>query len=285
MRAVKHDQNNLFHRCVEDLHKWNTVSTTASYITGVIGRAQRFIVPNAGDMIVGRRISEFSNLLQRLPYPEIALLSFHKPERNGAIYSRIRHITVCSEFAAHGQAQPGFILSSCAQIDSRGWMPVMPPCQVLLTDSEEIGMYSLGEASKEGRNSPFQYLNALVQHEQADLGLSAITELLILLSLSNAGTAHVEPSEALNKKRIASNKLPLYDYHVLTIDGEEVFDRRGNASSGEGVRSHFRRGHIRRLNDDRRVWVRHTVVHGKRPGFVDKEYDLSKLAQKHSERS
>jgi hypothetical protein len=138
--------------------------------------------------------------------------------------------------------------------------------------------------AKAESTGPFAYLQNQ-EYALVDSAFSAIVELLSLLSVANVSTKLILPPEALNKKRIASNKLPLYDYHVLTIDGEEVFDRRGNAASGEGVRSHFRRGHIRRLNDGRRVWVRHTVVHGKRPGFVDKEYNLSKLAQKHSERS
>jgi hypothetical protein len=85
----------------------------------------------------------------------------------------------------------------------------------------------------------------------------------------------MEPSARLNKKRLLHDRQPLYSYHVLVVDGE-CWDRPETAQSDEkgGVRSHLRRGHIRRLDETRHVWVRATYVHGSRPGFVDKDYTL-----------
>lgn len=101
-----------------------------------------------------------------------------------------------------------------------------------------------------------------------------VLSLCVMLSLQNVKPVKVEPPVKLNRKRESNGELPLYSYHVLEVDGS-LWDSESDAVHGEGsgVRSHMRRGHVRRIhNPDRRIWVRATMVTGSRPGFVDKEY-------------
>jgi hypothetical protein len=98
-----------------------------------------------------------------------------------------------------------------------------------------------------------------------------------MLSLHNVSTKEIASPAALNKKRQRNGKLPLYDYHVLAVDGSEVYGRDSDDKTDREIRSHFRRGHIRRLDETRRVWVRATIVHGSAKGFVDKDYDVRVL--------
>ena len=106
-------------------------------------------------------------------------------------------------------------------------------------------------------------------------GYLPIAELMVMLSLSNVTTSIVEGPKRLNKKRIKKGKLPVYDYHVLTIDGKKTHDIKNKLDSDRTIRSHFRRGHIRTLQDKRKIWVKHCYVHGKKDGFIDKDYKVA----------
>jgi hypothetical protein len=102
-----------------------------------------------------------------------------------------------------------------------------------------------------------------------------VSNLWAMLSLDNVKHRSIEPPKMLAGRRRSKRRRKLYSYHVLDIDGV-VWDRDHDAITGRGsgVRSHLRRGHIRRLSDGRRVWVRPTYVHGSVPGFVDKDYNV-----------
>lgn len=80
----------------------------------------------------------------------------------------------------------------------------------------------------------------------------------------------------INEKRLRKGKLPLYDYHVLTLDIGDSKETPGSATPGAGTgraapRQHLRRGHIRRL-EERIVWVNSTIVGNQ--GFVSKDYSV-----------
>lgn len=65
-----------------------------------------------------------------------------------------------------------------------------------------------------------------------------------------------------------------FDYHVLSINGEAWDSPYETVSGHGGKRSHLRRGHIRRLANDKRTWVKATYVKGSREGFVKKDYEV-----------
>jgi len=102
----------------------------------------------------------------------------------------------------------------------------------------------------------------------------ALHNLCVMLSLGNVKTKKISPPCKLQKARERKGKAPLYSYHVLDVDGELWDGPRISTGEGQGKRSHLRRGHIRRLDERRRVWVRACLVHGSIPGFVDKDYKI-----------
>lgn len=79
----------------------------------------------------------------------------------------------------------------------------------------------------------------------------------------------------INRKRLQKNKPPIFAFRTLHITGEPA--ERGEQGAGDRAtpRLHLRRGHIRRLADGRKVWVRSAVVGSKASGFIAKEYAVA----------
>jgi hypothetical protein len=78
----------------------------------------------------------------------------------------------------------------------------------------------------------------------------------------------------LNKKRADNGKLPLFDYHVVSLAKKS---RPSSLPTSHGThrspRMHFRRGHWRHFAGFR-TWVRWTLAGNPDLGFIDKEYRL-----------
>ena len=107
--------------------------------------------------------------------------------------------------------------------------------------------------------------------------VNAYFDLCLALACSNVSTEkHLAPA-ALNKRRIKAGKLPLRDFHVLKIAGQNGGE--GGGIGRPGFRSHLRRGHIRRLGPARITWVNATMVRGSKPGFVEKTYSVGGQAK------
>jgi len=99
-----------------------------------------------------------------------------------------------------------------------------------------------------------------------------------LLSLLNAlacANVRIERSEPKKNAKI-KGALPFDAYHVLVVDTH----RRAPGGEGKGgshrsPREHLRRGHIRRLQSGKRVWVNATIVAaGRGGGVVRKDYSV-----------
>lgn len=108
-----------------------------------------------------------------------------------------------------------------------------------------------------------------------DYAARIIINMTVLLGTVGARADVVTPPPSIQAARKRRGKLAFMDYHILNIGGD-VFDS-PHVTTGAGAkkRSHLRRGHIRHLTrGDRYVWVRDTFVHGKRDGFVAKDYAI-----------
>jgi hypothetical protein len=68
---------------------------------------------------------------------------------------------------------------------------------------------------------------------------------------------------ALNKSRVKKGKLPIPTTHIVRID-PRVLGAGGGSGSGHHAspRPHYRRGHIRRLDEGRTTWVKACIVAG-----------------------
>lgn len=93
-----------------------------------------------------------------------------------------------------------------------------------------------------------------------------------VIGCSNVELTDNKPPAALNKKRAKAGKLPLFEYKTLVLKVGK-----GSARSADGggthasPRVHLRRGHVRRIDATRRVWVQSCVV-GSKHGMVAKDY-------------
>lgn len=108
-------------------------------------------------------------------------------------------------------------------------------------------------------------------------------EFLAAINCSNVGMETVTASAALNSKRIKNGKRPFFDYKVLDIDvGASGGSRTGSTGLGASVRTHLRRGHIRRLGEkfgNKVLWINATMVNASSTkGVVDKAYRMKKQA-------
>jgi len=103
--------------------------------------------------------------------------------------------------------------------------------------------------------------------------LSAIVGLWRLLQVHDTKTQVVPLPKVHESNTRKWGKKGTYDYHVLSVGGEIWDSPHETTDSGGGVRSHLRRGHIRRLSG-KTTWVRSTYVHGSREGFVEKDYEV-----------
>lgn len=79
----------------------------------------------------------------------------------------------------------------------------------------------------------------------------------------------------INRKRIAKGKMPFFSYRTLHITP----DRQARAEECLGgthssPRLHLRRGHVRRISDGRKIWVRPSLVGDKSKGFAAKDYEV-----------
>lgn len=263
-------ERNVFHKAAEAIGDRFGHSRLGSFIHESLIKSQKFIVPDAGQMLAGKAFDDFKESL-RLPFDRISL--FREVHLDGA---RIPHICVAvSPHVVGADCQADFYVADCMGIPGHegAWSLSRPIGIQLHRIGGGIQTFEIEGAKDEER----ALTGYAADHSEGFGALNAISELLLMLSLDNVSTRLIEAPQKLNAKRLGQGKLPLYDYHVLLVDGEETARSDGSDSLDRMVRAHFRRGHIRRLPDSRRVWVRAAYVHGRADGFVDKDY-LVKLA-------
>lgn len=103
-----------------------------------------------------------------------------------------------------------------------------------------------------------------------------------VMNCGNIETDKAIPSAKLNKKRMAQNKIPLFEYHILSLSaGSQPGRGESGGGSHASPRMHLRRGHIRILSGSKKpVWVNAAVVGHSGHGQIVKEYDTRKMAPK-----
>jgi hypothetical protein len=113
----------------------------------------------------------------------------------------------------------------------------------------------------------------LIVHDIGD-EVAAVLEVLEALAVSNVTSeplAKVDPKK--NARRVKAGKSPIWETRVLVINPHRA---QGQAGASQGVRTgpreHLRRGHIRRLEDGRRIWVQSCLVGSAERGRIDKSY-------------
>lgn len=103
-----------------------------------------------------------------------------------------------------------------------------------------------------------------------DLFDEVLTPLVVtaILNCGNAGVKNVEAPAKLNKKRASSGKEPIPGYSYISITAPPSKGKQGTqGGSHASPRSHLRRGHIRRYETGKHIWIQATIVNaGKNAG-------------------
>ena len=221
-------------------------------------RAQRFYIPNPLEAIV----REKDALLHRhihMPFSEVALLVsvvndtgetdwllILVNQKPGDINLRVQYLQMIPQFGDWGYT----------------------PVYLQVDYNHEGGGYAsdiLYKVFSRDKCKEFK--------EEFDYVVAVIYAFSTVLEACNVKHTNAPVPIKLQKKRIKSGKQKLLDYHVLSIGGEVWDSPHEHTGTGEGKRSHLRRGHIRRL-EAKSVWVRSTYVHGSKEGFVRKDYEV-----------
>jgi hypothetical protein len=186
----------------------------------------------------------------RAPYPN-TLLQFETPSSPGA-----SHAIVLWREQPDGSVQ--IVVAQRGR--DKAWVTVAP---TTVTKNEDGGFH-YERLGYDERNTEF----AMLMHARA-------MNLFYILGCSNVETADNPALAALNKKRAKAGKCPVLEYKtlVLKIDAQRTSGQAGGGTHAS-PRVHLRRGHVRRLETGRRVWVQACVV-GSTHGMVLKDYRVT----------
>lgn len=105
----------------------------------------------------------------------------------------------------------------------------------------------------------------------------AVLELIEAMSCSNV-THEAIPAQKQNKSAIKRGALPFDEYRVLVVKTGYNKEYQSHGGTHGSPREHLRRGHIRNLNNGKRIWINSCVVNAGIGGRIEKSYDMRKAA-------
>ena len=115
------------------------------------------------------------------------------------------------------------------------------------------------------------------QSELATMLGEQIKAIAIALDAEVAMSEVMRAPHKLNQARERRGKLPIFDYHVVSLAHRSRAPRLRSAAGEEGTythkRLHFRRGHWRHF-ENHKTWIKWMLVGDPELGFIDKHYKL-----------
>jgi len=284
-----------FRRAVDDVRLSAQRVPANGFIAAALEAAQYFYLPEAYNPVEGKLLDADLQQIFHLPFPITAVLSecdFYEDARTSTGYIETADsisIGVEPEYwrkfapaRLDPFQQPGVtggwaLMSASYSNEVKRWV-AMPYIGIVRYHADRPGCEICLKSMPQSALGMMPMLNA----EQQDVvlrdygrDLNRLQNLCLMLSCHNVQKHRVTAPVAMNKNRTRKNRAPWPDYHVLKVDGV-LWDRNPSKNTGgPGYRSHFRRGHRREFKPGHFTWVTQTLVHGKAPGFVDKEYDMT----------
>ncbi len=277
-----------FIQALEDVQKWQdtTVVPVENKICAeALQHSERFYMPDAVNIIDGRKFGEDIKEVCRLPYDCISLLSAYNFEG----YSKTA-LKISVAFNVDGKQNSRFKWVQ-RQESFRGWIGMSIIChpaskewvhspslvKCCFPEGEEgIHLTRIDTATE----TDFERLTTVTEDSwmrECYEDVHSLMNLCVLLSLHNVQSCNVKVPYKINAKRFKKRKAKLPDYSVLVLNGEKLGAKAGGKRPLSDRRSHLRRGHIRRLSEDRRIWVNSCLVRGKSNGFLAKEYRVNNV--------
>lgn len=232
-------------------------------------RAPRFFLPHDGIVGTGDK-SDLAKLVTpiRIPYPTIVI-------EFSVAWGRIIHIVYESLSEEQEPITNVYTVRSWNDNNRHAW----EPGHKLIAFRTAENPFAMPTAHTYGIRGDVVDLNTGQSGGDADPGGTeahgawAVLFLILALQCCNVQLETIPAPVALNKKRLAHGKLPFVEYKILTVAGRQT------AFTGEGThaspRQHIRRGHIRRISDNRTVWVNQCLVGNPNKGFIVKDYRVT----------
>lgn len=114
----------------------------------------------------------------------------------------------------------------------------------------------------------------MLQDDVFVYAMKQVRAICIALDAEIATHEIVRAPTKLNAARAKLGRLPLYDYHVVSLAGRHKKPDFDGGGTHKSPRLHFRRGHWRHYNAHK-SWIRWTLVGNPSLGYIDKHYKLS----------
>ena len=116
-------------------------------------------------------------------------------------------------------------------------------------------------------NRPLSEANVQMLVNSMNPAVMAAYEVAVLLQCQNISITRLKAPKQINEKRKRKGKRPLPDGYVILVSRDVrrlEYDRKEDEENPKRTstspRTHFRRGHIRRLQSGRRVWISPAIV-------------------------
>lgn len=114
------------------------------------------------------------------------------------------------------------------------------------------------------------------------IAMLVLLQTVAVLNCSNVRHEEIKEPKFINMKRMRAGQPKLDAYRILTVDDSEKVRYEGERSepgwTGTHRRQHVRRGHIRRYQTGRTIWINQMIVGKAHHGVLEKDYKLRKTS-------
>lgn len=276
----------------------------------LLDAGQKFILPDEG-LVLGEVPTHFTRdqlPTMKLPFP-ICVFVFDSPHKHSLKATDLARVT--GKYRAHNDepvltgrtALLAIQQEDCIRVygfverENRlvKWTPDAFYLEIDLTSIDEE-IHEVDTPSNlffrlYGQTETFSNMLKTATAEQKDMiqiqsiaTALPVIQVLAALQCSNVEVENIDGTGApyaVNEKRVRKGKAPLYTYKQLVIStshAHAVIDGESAGKTHASPRQHLRRGHIRRLQSGKRIWINAMVVGRTTTGIVDKEYKLKGAA-------
>jgi hypothetical protein len=296
---------------LDDLNKHNhlIMSSFIDYVSRMLHKSIKFTLPDNGHLLDDSlEFSEKKLQLFKLPYP-IVSLEFEAPDLDWNLIPgnlpSTKRIALALDFDQISSEDLSItkaifptlvkystdnkvIVISVYHIKDKGWLASRGAC--LVSKDPETSKVKHPVTGKPATTIkadilPIQLALEMEEHQQLQKSIeldtndemAIVVDFCAVMNCNNVSTAIANPSENQNKKRARNGKLPMYAYHVLMLNPLEEKENKVEHQGGTHAspRLHLRRGHIRRLADNRVTWVNAAMIGNKKNGVVEKSYAIN----------
>lgn len=226
-------------------------------------KAQKFMLPLTGRLLDDKQFRALDETQPlRLPFSVIALEFFADVKSTLESGTSSKRIVIAQEEADRIWVHPVWWND-----ERKKWICFHP------FSIPSIGYLDRSIVAPDGQVT--MNIRAAVDSNPADMtdDLGCILGFLNALQCSNVRTDTIQPRKAGKTVKAA---LTFDEYHILTIETASSSDAQNAGGSHRSPREHLRRGHIRRLESGRKIWINAAIIGaGKGAGKISKDYQVT----------